>query len=76
MQRLVLVMAFVVVATPFALAQGGHKGTTQEQEACTRDAQRLCRKELGDDNAVQQCLLQHRARLTAGCQRVLQSHGM
>ncbi len=76
MRRLVLVMACMVMATPSAFAQGGHRGTTQEQQACTRDAQRFCRKELGDDNAVQQCLLQHRARLSAGCQRVLQNHGM
>ena len=76
MQRLILAVASVVVATPLAFAQGGHMGTAQEQQACTRDAQRFCRKELGDDNAVQQCLLQHRAGLSANCRRVLQSHGM
>jgi hypothetical protein len=31
---------------------------------------------LGDDGAVQQCLQQHRTRLSKSCQRVFQSHGM
>lgn len=75
MHKLALALVCVVVATPAAFAQG-HMGTPQEQTACTRDAQRLCRSVLGDDNAVQQCLLQHRNRLSARCQRVFQSHGM
>ena len=58
-----------------SLAQG-HMGTPQEQQACTRDAQRLCRKQLGDDNAVQQCLQQNRTKLSKSCQKVFQSHGM
>ena len=35
-----------------ALAQG-HMGTSQEQKACSRDASRFCRKDLGNDGAVQ-----------------------
>ena len=56
-------------------AQGG-AGTPQEQQACSRDASRLCRKQLGDDGAVQSCLQQNRAKLSASCQKVFQSHGM
>ena len=63
------------VADRSVLAQG-HMGTPQEQQACTRDAQRLCRKQLGDDNAVQQCLQQNRTKLSKSCQKVFQSHGM
>jgi hypothetical protein len=67
---------FVIVAdVPVALAQG-HQGTQQEQQACSRDASRLCRKDLGNDGAVQQCLQQNRSRLSAACNRVFQSHGM
>jgi hypothetical protein len=58
-----------------ALAQG-HMGTPQEQNACSRDASRLCRKELGNDSAVQNCLQAHRAQLSRSCSKVFQSHGM
>lgn len=54
----------------------GHMGTPQEQAACRRDATRFCRKELGNDMAVQQCLQEHRAKLTRSCQKVFASHGM
>ncbi|MEZ2144742.1 hypothetical protein AAE026_20980 [Bradyrhizobium sp. DN5] len=60
-----------------ALAQGqGHMGTPQEQKACSRDASRLCRKDLGNDSAVQSCLQANRAKLSKSCSKVFQSHGM
>jgi hypothetical protein len=52
------------------------QGSPQERQACTRDAQRLCRQDLGNDGAVQSCLQMHRARLTVGCRKVFESHGM
>ncbi|MDA9465138.1 hypothetical protein [Bradyrhizobium sp. CCBAU 53415] len=58
-----------------ALAQG-HMGTPQEQRACSRDASRFCRKELGNDMAVQSCLQANRARLSRACSKVFRSHGM
>ena len=54
----------------------GHMGTAQEQNACSRDASRLCRKELGNDGAVQGCLQANRAKLSKPCNKVFQSHGM
>lgn len=70
-------IAFVVTLAPCAAAWAqGSAGTPQEQQACTRDASRLCRKELGDDNAVQHCLQEHRRRLTHACRKVFESHGM
>jgi hypothetical protein len=54
----------------------GHQGTRQEQQACSRDASRFCRSELGNDFAVQSCLQAHRAKLSKSCSRVFQSHGM
>ncbi|OAF06637.1 hypothetical protein AYJ54_19110 [Bradyrhizobium centrolobii] len=54
----------------------GHAGTPQEQNACSRDASRLCRKDLGNDNAVQACLQANRARLSKSCRKVFESHGM
>lgn len=67
-----LMVSLAVNAT--ALAQ--HLGTKQEQAACSRDASRFCRKELGDDSAVQQCLEMRRASLSRSCKRVFESHGM
>jgi hypothetical protein len=75
MRPIVLAAFFLLSGSSLSLAQG-HLGTPQEQQACTRDAQRFCRKQLGDDGAVQQCLQQHRTRLSKSCQRVFQSHGM
>jgi len=57
------------------LAQG-HMGTPQEQKACSRDASRFCRKDLGNDMAVQGCLQTNRAKLSKSCNKVFQSHGM
>ena len=58
-----------------AVAQG-HMGSPQEQQACSRDASRFCRKDLGNDGAVQGCLQMNRARLSGTCRKVFESHGM
>ncbi|MFB6451001.1 cysteine rich repeat-containing protein [Bradyrhizobium tunisiense] len=67
--------ALTGLSNPPALAQG-HMGTPQEQQACSRDAQRFCRKDLGNDGAVQSCLQANRAKLSKSCSKVFQSHGM
>ena len=72
MIRLALAFAIVVANVPLAMAQG----SPQERQACTRDAQRFCRKDLGNDMAVQGCLQANRAKLSRSCSKVFQSHGM
>ena len=70
---------FAVIALLIGLSSPlaqGHIGTPQEQQARTQDAQRFRRKQLGDDNAVQQCLHQNRTKLSKSCQKVFESHGM
>jgi hypothetical protein len=74
--KLALVLVLLCAGESSSFAQSGHQGTPQEQQACSRDASRLCRKQLGDDGAVQQCLQQNRTRLSSACQKVFQSHGM
>jgi hypothetical protein len=74
--KLALVLALLCAGQSSGFAQSGHAGTPQEQQACSRDVSRLCRKQLGDDGAVQGCLQLNRARLSASCQKVFQSHGM
>jgi hypothetical protein len=75
MRSLVLFLLILLTETSVCFAQG-HMGTPQEQKACSRDAQRFCRKQLGDDGAVQGCLQQNRTRLSKSCQKVFASHGM
>ena len=75
MRQLMLASIALLIGASSSLAQG-HMGTPQEQQACRRDAQRFCRKQLGDDSAVQQCLQQNRMKLSKSCQKVFQSHGM
>jgi hypothetical protein len=75
MRQLMLAALALLIGTSSSLAQG-HMGTPHEQQACTRDAQRVCRKQLGDDSAVQQCLQQNRTKLSKPCQKVFESHGM
>jgi hypothetical protein len=74
---MIATMALSTLSGAPALAQGqGHAGTPQEQDACSRDASRLCRKDLGNDSAVQSCLQANRTRLSKSCRRVFESHGM
>jgi hypothetical protein len=75
MRKVALMLLVVFSPLSSAFAQG-HMGTPDEQRACSPDASRFCRKMLGDDMAVQQCLQQHRAKLSRTCSKVFQSHGM
>lgn len=72
---LLLAAVTLTAVTSSAFAQG-HMGTSQEQNACSRDASRLCRKDLGNDGAVQGCLQANRAKLSKSCSKVFESHGM
>jgi hypothetical protein len=72
MIRLALALVMLVTSVPLALAQG----SPEERQACTRDAQHFCRKDLGNDGAVQNCLQTNRARLSKSCRQVFESHGM
>jgi hypothetical protein len=75
MRSIVLLLFMLLTPTSLSLAQSP-KGTPQEQQACTRDAQRFCRQQLGNDGAVQTCLQQNKAKLSTSCQKVFASHGM
>ncbi|MCG2629128.1 hypothetical protein L6654_21040 [Bradyrhizobium sp. WYCCWR 13023] len=78
MSRKLLLLATITLSalsSAPAFAQG-HMGTPQEQNACSRDASRLCRKDLGNDGAVQGCLQANRAKLSRSCSKVFASHGM
>jgi hypothetical protein len=62
-----------VLASTDALARSG---TDQEQKACGRDVQRLCRKLMDQgDFTILACLKENRPKLSAACLDVLVSHG-
>jgi len=75
MRSILLIPIILLTGTSLSFAQG-HMGTPQEQQACSRDAQRFCRQQLGNDGAVQQCLQKNRTKLSKSCQKVFASHGM
>ena len=77
MRALTMALGLAVLIGANGAASAQHMGTKQEQSACSRDAQRFCRKDLGDDGAVQNCLLQtNRSSMTSSCRKVFEKHGM
>lgn len=73
---LLAAVALTAVTSSVSAFAQGHMGTPQEQNACSRDASKFCRKDLGNDGAVQGCLQANRAKLSRSCSKVFQSHGM
>ncbi len=64
----------LLIGCSIAFAQ--ERGSPLEQQACSRDVSRHCRKVMDQgDDAVRQCLSQHRSRLTKACRSVLKDHG-
>src|ERR1700677_1737020 len=71
-----LFLAVILLAGTASTAVLAHSGTDQEEQACTRDAQRFCRKVIDQgDLTVLVCLKENRAKLSAACRYVLVSHG-
>ncbi|EJN15230.1 hypothetical protein PMI42_01168 [Bradyrhizobium sp. YR681] len=73
---LLAAVALTAVTSSVSAFAQGHMGTSQEQSACSRDASRFCRKDLGNDGAVQGCLQANRSKLSKSCSKVFESHGM
>lgn len=63
--------------SPQAFSTSASSGTPEQQAACRPDVRRLCRKvapEMGDAGYLA-CLKEHRAKLSATCRNLLESHG-
>jgi hypothetical protein len=73
MHKFILALIFLsLIASTAVLA---HSGTDQEQQACTRDVQRFCRKLMDQgDLTILVCLKENRAKLSPACRQVLVSH--
>ena len=51
------------------------QGTPEERAACAPDVHRFCEAALQDTMRVLACLQANRPKISAGCNRVLVSHG-
>lgn len=74
-----MLKGLLIIATLFvggcSIAVAQERGSSQEQQACSRDVSRYCRKVMDDgDDAIRKCLVKHRNKLTTNCQNVLESH--
>jgi hypothetical protein len=73
MSKFLLVISLVLMASAASAQQQGQQ---QGREACTRDAQRVCRAHLDQgDDAVLACLKKNRGRISKGCRETLTAHG-
>jgi hypothetical protein len=69
-------LALVLLSVLASTAVLARSGTDQEQQSCTRDVQRFCRKLIDqDDFTILGCLKENRAKLSSACRDVLVSHG-
>jgi hypothetical protein len=69
-------LALTLLCVPASTGALAHSGTDQEQQACTRDVQRFCRKLMDQgDFTILACLKENRPKLSPACRYVLVSHG-
>ena len=69
-------LTLVLLSVPVSTGALAHSGTDQEQQACTHDVQRFCRKLMDQgDFTILACLKENRPKLSAACRDVLVSHG-
>jgi Cysteine rich repeat len=69
-------LALSLLSVPVSTAVLAHSGTDQEQQSCSRDVQRFCRKLMDQgDFTILACLKENRPKLSPACRYVLTSHG-
>ena len=72
-------LALILLSIPVsssAIAEPARSGTPEEQKACNRDVQKLCRPVIDQgDFTILACLKENRPKLSTGCRDVLVSHG-
>jgi hypothetical protein len=66
-------LACVIALQQTALAQE-HRGTLEQQLACTPDVFRLCGEQIPDTNRIVACLRQNTPQLSDGCRAVFESN--
>jgi hypothetical protein len=69
-------LMLVLLSVPVSTGALAHSGTDQEQQACTHDVQRFCRKLMDQgDFTILACLKENRQKLSVACRDVLVNHG-
>ena len=69
-------MALILLSIPVSTGALAHSGSDQEEKACTRDVQRICRNLMDQgDLTILACLKENRPKLSPACRDVLVSHG-
>ena len=69
-------LTLILLSVPVSTGALADSGTDQEQQACTRDVQRFCRKLMDQgDFTILACLKENRPKLSPACRGVLAGHG-
>jgi hypothetical protein len=71
--NLVIAIGGTVALQNAALAQE-HRGTVEQQMACTPDVFRLCGAQIPDENRIVACLRQNTVLLSGPCRAVFESN--
>jgi hypothetical protein len=65
-------LALTLLCVPASTRSLAHRGTDQEQQACTRDVQRFCRKLMDQgDFTILACLKENRPKLSPPCRSAM-----
>ena len=71
-------LALILLSIPVssgAIAEPARSGTPEEQKACNRDVQKLCRPVIDQgDFTILACLQENRPKLSVACAQVLKDH--
>lgn len=75
-ERLALGVALAIggLAMPGAAFAQEHRGTLEQQMACTPDVWRLCSDRIPDENRIVACLQANAPQLSGACRAVFQSN--
>jgi hypothetical protein len=72
---LALILMSVPLISGAIAAEQPRGGSPEEQKACTRDVQRLCRPVIDQgDFTILACLQENRPKLSTACAQVLKDH--
>jgi len=76
MRKFLLTLALLSIPVSTAAFAEDRSGTPEEQKACARDVQRLCRPVIDQgDFVILACLQQNRPKISQACDQVLKTHG-
>jgi type II secretory pathway component PulL len=75
LRSVALAIALILSTAAMAETQVGPH-SEKDEDACDRDAHRLCKEAIPDQMRVLSCLQTNRQKLSKACQVVLQSHGV